>query len=216
MMNSFLYEIGPYVGYLPILIGVWRWKYLGLPFRIFVVILCVGSLLGLSSLVLQNANFLFYLNALLNSALYGYFFQQVLKTIVNPKTIWGAVTILWVLIGGYIFQNDIRQFQNQILIVFDVFMLTFCGIYLSHCLTTVIKVKKPLFFLHLVLFVNFGFVLFVDSISVFLYRYFSNSFFDLLWVNIIPAVNIVKFILYSTILWVAKSRQFNFEKIPEL
>jgi len=215
ILNS-IYRIAPYLAFLPVILGLFRWKYLDTSLRIFMVIITISGGLGLLSVHTKDTNFLYYINALVSVSLYGLFFEVLLKNIVARKVIWGAVALMWVIIGGFIFKNGIHLFQTQVFIPFDLMMIAGCGYYLVHYLKTVIKAKDATFFLILTLFVNFCFVFFIDLVSTFLYLYFSNNFFNILWGVAIPLVNLLKISAFCLVFLLARYQPKWLDKIPDL
>lgn len=209
-----IHLIAPYL-VIPILMaGFYKWSQLRTPFRIYIIGAVLSTVVTLLRAYIQDKNVSFYISALLGVTIYGCLFHSILRKVIYIQAIWVCVACIWIIIGWYSIQHGITNFQLRIIIPFDLFMITFSGIYIVNSLNAVRIINSSVFFLVLYLLMEFCVNLFLDMISNFLYAYFSNQFMFLLWNEILPIYTVVKISLIIWIILSVKPKTPSLDKMP--
>lgn len=209
-----IHFVSPYLVIPILLTGALKWRHISTPFRIYII----GAGLSVAITLLKSyvaSSLGFYLSALLGVTVYGYLFHILLRSIINVNYIWISVAFIWLIIGWYSLQHGVAGFQLHLIIPFDIFMITFCGVYTVHYLRTVgSSADSSVFLLVLYLLVEFCVNLFLDMISNFLYAYFSDNLMDLLWKEIIPLYTVCKVIAIVWIIATVRTKLPSLDQMP--
>ncbi|GAB3993396.1 hypothetical protein GCM10028807_28510 [Spirosoma daeguense] len=213
-MLQIIQELGNYLVIPFLLASFYKWRDLEMPFRIYILTACVMILLALvrSKVAMGHAGF--YISALLGVTVYGGIFHIILKRVIDTRIIWGAAAIIWVIVGWYMIRNGVQGFQLFVIIPYDLFMITFCSIYILHCLQKPDPMNSAVFLLILYLLIEFFVNLFLDVISNFLKSYLSDSFMTLLWKGILPVYNVFRCLAINWIILSVKPKLPSLDKIP--
>jgi hypothetical protein len=210
-----LARISSYLWYLPILAGAWQWRHLDATFRLYVIGSVCSVFLVTLLAQLQLRNVAYYCMPLLGSVIFGMIFRNLLKHIVQPKLIAGLSVLIWIVVWIYMITYGVQEFQLRSTIPYDVIMMTLSGIYITDRLRNSSHINEPLFYLILVLLIDFCVNLFIDVMSNFLTAYFSDNFMDLLWDKIIPAYNLIKIICLIAIIFSVRPKLPSLDQMPE-
>lgn len=210
-----LREISTYLWVLSVFAGIYRWKSLCYAFRLYVI--ASGSVLVIVYLFrfLHIQNVSFYLIPLIGSVIFGLLYQRLLIHTFPRQVIPILVATIWVVILVYIGMKGMGQFQLQIICLYDIVFAFLSGAYMIHRLKNFADLKDPLFYLTLVLFVDFNVNMLIDLTSGFLLHYFSDRFLNILWNNIIPVYNFLKIVMLLLIIVSVKQRLPSLDKMPD-
>ena len=206
----FLQKIGPYT-VIPILLAcLYQWQNLTLPFRIYTVGIVLVAILSVLRAVFGPSNAWFFINAFLGVTLYGYLLHVILTNRIDTRIIWACVAVIWAIIGWYTLHTDVQKLQLWFIIPYDVFMITFCMLYVVNSLRNPQQLHPAVLYLMLYLLMEFFVNLFLDMVSNFLKFYFSDNFMALLWKKMLPVYNLLRL---SVIIWIILSVK---PKLPSL
>ncbi|RCR67219.1 hypothetical protein [Larkinella punicea] len=211
---TIIHLITPYLVIPILLAGFIKWKHLPAPFRIFIVGAFLSALISIVKSRFNDSNIGFYLSALFGVTLYGILFHILLRKAINENIIWMCVAFIWAIISWYSFQNGVKGFQLRIIIPFDIFMITFSGIYVIHYLRSSENLNTSVFFLVLFLLMEFCVNLFLDMISNFLKSYFSDNFMTLLWKEILPVYILLRVAALVLLILSVKPKLPSLDKMP--
>ncbi len=211
---TFLQKTGPYMVIPILLVCLYQWRNLPLPFRIYAVGVALVATLSVLRAVFGPSNGWFFVSAFFGVTLYGYLFHVVLTKRIDRRIVWVCVVVIWAIIGWYVLQQGVQKFQLWIIIPYDLFMITFCMIYVVSSLRNPQQLNPAVLYLMLYLLMEFFVNLFLDMMSNFLKFYFSDNFMSLLWKKMLPVYNLLRL---SLILWIVlsiKPKRPSLDKMP--
>jgi uncharacterized membrane protein len=209
-MSVWLYKISLYLAFLPILIALFRYKYLSNPFWWYFLGLLVGKICGVISIKLGeqhfNNHFMMYVNAGLLLIFQSIFFYQILESKFSKKVLLFFIVAYYLGMCLDIFLHGI--YMNQYLfMILDVWQTVYCLIILNQILKdeSIESLRQdPLFWIILgtLFYTIFDFILSVSS--SWLYAV-NRTFFFLIWDFITPIFMLFKTILVSVGYWKTKN-----------
>ena len=214
-MSDWLYQLSSYAEFLPILIALFRVKYLDKGLLWFFGGMLMASIYGVISIKLGengiNNHFMIYVNASTNFIFRTLFFYVILKSKFSKNLI--VFTLFAYLIGVMIDISIHGIYMNQYLFgISDLLMTAFLLIALNQILKdeNIDSLRKyPLFWIVLgtLIYVIFDFLLAIAN--GWLYSV-NRQFFFLLWDYITPIFSFIKIIMLSIGFWLTKKYRSDF------
>lgn len=217
-MSDILYKIASYLAFLPILIAIYRYKYLNKTLWWYVAGLLTLNICGIISIKLSeqhiNNHFMMYINACSNIILRTFFFESFIISKTYKKTLFFTLIAFLIGVCADIFVHGIYMNQYLFMII-DVWAIYFFLV----CLNQILKDDSieslrdfPLFWIVIgtLFFVIFDFFLSVSN--GWLYAV-NREFFFMLWDYITPIFMFIRIVFVCIGYWKTKKYEQNFGKI---
>jgi hypothetical protein len=210
---NILYDITTYAGIIPILLGVYAWRFLHFPLKIWLISMVIGQVITVIASILShqhhNTNLLYYLLCLNLIFAYSFFFRY-LMLFKYSKIIFLVIPFAYLLYFGIDFLiNGIRDYFVILFLVIDILMLPFAiNLFRNH------PNNAPIRIINISFIINFIFDLAFSIITSKLFNYFDNKVFSVFF-SISPIFNLTIIALQTYAYYLAsKQTQPSFDNNP--
>jgi hypothetical protein len=210
---NILYDITTYAWMIPILLGIYTWRFLSCPLKVWLISMIINQIITVFASILshqhRNTNILYYLLCLNLVFAYSFFFRYLTK-FKYSKIIFLVIPLAYLLYFGIDFLiNGIRDYFVILFLVIDILMLPFAiNLFRKHPNSTPIRIINISFI------INFIFDLAFSTITSNLFNYFDNKVFSVFF-SISPIFNLTIIALQTYAYYLtSKQTQPSFDNNP--
>lgn len=217
-MNDWLYKFAVYAEYIPILLALFRIKFLDKALKWFLVGSILSTFGSIASLQLSqrgiNNHFMIYVNASTLFIFRTFFFYTLFSSSKIKRTLVFCLICYLVFVCVFIFMKGF--FMNEYLFsIYDIWLIIFCLISLNQILNdeTIESLRNyPIFWIILgtLIFITFDFLL--TLLNSWLYAV-NRTFFFVLWDYIVPIFMLFRVIMLCIGFWITKKYAQNLVKM---